>query len=197
MTTIWVRVLPKFDNVPHDDVHDAKWRWVVPHVASREVSEAILRVCADETKAAGPDAVLGPYEIREETKHWLDIGGMCHRDRKLYELTVDGLKLTVPATDVGIYYDIVQACVADRSKAGTRFEHYGVEMYRFPVFPVSLFLTRTQMRVLHSELGKILDEASENAKAETAAIAQLVKTAPGLARQVWGTSATEPKGGVK
>ena len=130
-------------------------------VCKRHLAESLEPAWAEKLAREDPGSKLSAFSYRDTQKAWLDLGGMALSDRKIYTLEVDGLTLTVPATHVGGYLDMLETR-DDRppeSIGATPF-------YMLPSMHLKVILTLDQCDTLALNLLEISAEADAIASIE-------------------------------
>lgn len=162
--TTWHRLTPDFVHLSQDP--DDEQLVVPPFVAESSLVDLILLECTREVTAKG--LPLGSYTREPTKKHRLDFGGIAWAHRKLFEIELDGLKLTVPAKDVADYFEMADARLGRKEFANsTVFEWlpagdtttFPVIAHHVPVHPVSLWLWPHQLDELHRVLSALCARA--------------------------------------
>ena len=157
--TIWTVVHPDGSLVPEDQ-RDGEFRYIPAICAPAYIVDAMLRGASAEATLYGTPLMPWKREIR--TKHWLDLGGIAWSKRKLYTLKpIDGLTLTVPATNVEGYIETVDRCGASSVTKLRAVENLGdYEVWRLPVMVIELWLEQKHLTELRAQLVELLPEAS-------------------------------------
>ncbi len=158
--TTWTVIHPDGSSLPEGD--NTEYRWVPSIMAPTSIIDTALAACAREV-AERPGSVLGPYKREARTTHWLDLGGIAWSERKLYELApIDGLTLSVPATNVEGYIEVIDSCRPERA---TQLEGAPV-VWRLPVYVIELWLEQRHLAELRAQLNALLPEANAIASIE-------------------------------
>ena len=137
------------------------------HAPPRTVCEELVATDLEalwKSEAAKDPTVTRLAEMeRVPTKTvWLDLGGIAHKDRKIYSLDpIEGLTITIPANDVAAYLDLLQAA-SEREPEKIGEKGY----YTLQSMHVGVLLSVDQCILLAVRLRTILPEAEAIASIE-------------------------------
>lgn len=135
---------------------DSDYRSVVPLCAVKPILDEYIQGAVKEVATMGKKLV--PYEVVEAGLHWLDRGGPCAADRKLYKFHLDDLPISIPATDVGSYLRSLRTMKP--------MPWFSTPVFVLGVMCCDLALTLNQKNALQEYLSSIEEEAKIIAQAE-------------------------------
>ncbi len=157
MKTQWVILTPAYE----EQVEGEPTRCSPPRtICAVSVHEALLTAWQQLAETQG--GVLVQIELQSLPSMWLDMGGMCKIDRKIYDLQIaPGLAYTIPAQDVEAYLGHID------DREGRAPEEIGGTPYRtLSSMHAGVCLTMEQFATVKRQLQEIATEAAAFASAE-------------------------------